>query len=215
MWWNSHVLRTVLTPEPEKVNPLVLPGQQGDGLLGLPTVWWPSYNFNLLVWCFTMSHVMPIVILAEAVDKLDALWNNFFFDQVSVQVKWNLSEVLMEMMSSLYRPSLILIWLIGTPLIYMLIVGLSAKVVLYSWAAVPSHWIVFHYLPTSQVTSSSLFQRNMSLLGLSAYAWRYWSCPGWGLYLLYWCWTTKLKWWLKITAPVWCLVTDRYPSDRL
>ncbi|TKS92688.1 hypothetical protein D9C73_027326 [Collichthys lucidus] len=34
----AHVLRLVLTPEPEKVDPLALPWQQGDDLLGLPTV---------------------------------------------------------------------------------------------------------------------------------------------------------------------------------
>lgn len=34
----ARVLRTVLTPEPEKVNPLVLSVQKGDNLLGLPTV---------------------------------------------------------------------------------------------------------------------------------------------------------------------------------
>uniref|UniRef100_A0A0E9WHX2 Uncharacterized protein n=1 Tax=Anguilla anguilla TaxID=7936 RepID=A0A0E9WHX2_ANGAN len=34
----ARVLRPVLGPEPEKVNPLVLPGQPGDELLGCPTV---------------------------------------------------------------------------------------------------------------------------------------------------------------------------------
>ncbi|KAM3590547.1 uncharacterized protein V6R79_011575 [Siganus canaliculatus] len=31
----AHVLRLVLTPEPEKVNPLVLPGQEGDEPVGV------------------------------------------------------------------------------------------------------------------------------------------------------------------------------------
>lgn len=35
----AHVLRLVSMPEPEKVDPLVLPWQQGENLLGLPTVW--------------------------------------------------------------------------------------------------------------------------------------------------------------------------------
>lgn len=34
----AHVLRLASTPEPEKVNPLVLPWQEGEDLLGLPTV---------------------------------------------------------------------------------------------------------------------------------------------------------------------------------
>lgn len=34
----AHVLRLASMPEPVKVDPLVLPWQQGDDLLGLPTV---------------------------------------------------------------------------------------------------------------------------------------------------------------------------------
>lgn len=34
----AHVLRLASMPEPEKVNPLALPWQEGEDLLGLPTV---------------------------------------------------------------------------------------------------------------------------------------------------------------------------------
>ncbi len=39
LWCNLHASYALSIPEPEKVNPLLLPGQQGDDLLGLPTVW--------------------------------------------------------------------------------------------------------------------------------------------------------------------------------
>lgn len=34
----AHVLRLALMPEPEKVDPLALPWQEGEDPLGLPTV---------------------------------------------------------------------------------------------------------------------------------------------------------------------------------
>lgn len=35
----AHVLRHALMAEPEKVDPLALPWQEGEDPLGLPTVW--------------------------------------------------------------------------------------------------------------------------------------------------------------------------------
>lgn len=156
---------TLLMPEPEKVNPLVFPMQKGDNLLGLPTVWWPSWLIYALPELNFMSHAMLIFVSAEGLDELGIVWEETFplSGRCPGQDKHNL-----KIWCSVYRPSLILIWLIGNSLIYLLNLSriIQGHFIHLSWSPQLQDFIGVCLLTCTRTRVISVWSTGMSCLFL-------------------------------------------------